>query len=354
MKKIIHIDADCFYAAVETRENPKFEGIPLAVGGLADKRGVIATCNYEARKYGIHSAMSSAVAKQRCPHLLILRPRLALYRKYSEEMRSIFHDYTDIVEPLSLDEAFLDVSNSQKLRGSASLMAKEIKARVYKDLGITVSAGVAPVKFLAKIASDWKKPDGFFLIKPEDVAEFVAPLDVKKLPGVGPVAAKKLSSYGIQTCKDIRHCGLNEMVRLHGAFGSRLFQMSGGEDDRQVSISSERKSVSVERTYEEDITDLEQGADLVSALFTSLLGRWENVPPGHHIKGVFVKVKFNDFSVTTLESSSESARPMSATKFHQMLLHAWSRKRLPVRLLGIGYRLDIWTENQLELPLNEP
>lgn len=352
MKKIIHIDADCFFAAVETHENPKYCGIPLAVGGSADKRGVIATCNYEARRFGIHSAMSSAMAIKRCPQLTIVRPRMSVYRQYSERMRGIFLDYTEKIEPLSLDEAFLDVSNSQKLRGSATLIAKEIQTRIVNELGITVSAGIAPVKFLAKVASDWNKPNGFCLIEPSEVSSFIRPLSVKKLPGVGPVGFKKLTQNGIFTCQDIQERGLPEMIRLCGSFGPRLFQMANGEDDREVSVSGKRKSVSVERTFSTDLDKIDGHSQEISDLFSSLMGRWEKISARHQIIGMFVKLKFHDFTVTTLETRPNLDGVLSIEPFELMFQKAWSRKKIPIRLMGMGFKLKARSEVQMEFPFS--
>ena len=192
MRKLIHADCDCFYAAVEVRDNPDLRGRPLAVGGSPEKRGVIATCNYEARDFGVRSAMASGQALRLCPDLLIVPPRMKHYQQVSRDIHSIFSHYTDLIEPLSLDEAYLDVSGSEHCHGSATLMAKELRQKVRTDVGIIISAGVAPNKFLAKIASDWNKPDGLFVITPDQVDEFVKKLPVNKLHGVGKVTAEKL------------------------------------------------------------------------------------------------------------------------------------------------------------------
>src|SRR5690606_32725826 len=199
-RKIIHIDCDCFYAAIEMRDDPRLAGRPLAVGGAADRRGVIATCNYEARAWGVRSAMPTGQALKLCPDLLVVKPRMDAYKAASREIHAIFRDYTELIEPLSLDEAYLDVSDSP----SATRIAQEIRRRVSQQLHITVSAGVAPNKFLAKIASDWRKPNGLFVITPEQVEEFVAALPVSKLHGVGKVTADKLGRLGIVTCLDLR------------------------------------------------------------------------------------------------------------------------------------------------------
>ena len=203
-RKILHIDADSFYASVEMRENPELRGRPIAVGGKAERRGVIATSNYEARKFGVHSAMASSRAMALCPQLIIVPPRFELYRGVSRQFHQIFQLYTKIIEPLSLDEAFLDVSTSSCCSGSATLMAQEILQRINDELQLTVSAGVAPNKFLAKVASDWNKPNGIFVIPPEDIAAFVLELPVKKINGVGKVTASRLKKMGVETCADLQ------------------------------------------------------------------------------------------------------------------------------------------------------
>src|SRR5690606_11530943 len=204
VRKIIHVDCDCFYAAIEMRDDPSLAGKPLAVGGSPDKRGVVATCNYDARAYGVRSAMPMRTAVKLCPDLTIVRPRMDVYKAVSRQIHQIFRDYTEIIEPLSLDEAYLDVSDSSHFNGSATRIAREIRRRVASELHITVSAGVAPNKFIAKIASDWRKPDGMFVVTPEQVDEFVAALPVNKLHGVGKVTAEKMARLGIRTCADLR------------------------------------------------------------------------------------------------------------------------------------------------------
>ncbi|MEE3267637.1 MAG: DNA polymerase IV, partial [Pseudomonadota bacterium] len=204
MRKIIHCDCDCFYAAVEMRDNPALTDIPIAIGGSVEQRGVVATCNYPARAFGIHSAMPMAQALKRCPHLTVIRGDMAKYKAVARQVFAIYRDVTELIEPLSLDEAFLDVSEVTLHHGSATRMAEAIRHRVKQEVGITVSAGVAPNKFLAKIASDWRKPDGLFVITPDDIDAFVQQLPVKKIHGVGPRTAEKLAELGIQTGADLR------------------------------------------------------------------------------------------------------------------------------------------------------
>lgn len=204
MRKIIHIDMDCFYAAIEMRDDPRLRDIPLAIGGSSDRRGVIATANYPARRFGVHSAMSTAKALLLCPHLKVIPGRMELYKTTSRHLHAIFARYTSLIEPLSLDEAYLDVTDSPQCRGSATLMAEEIRKTIFTELGLTASAGVAPVKFLAKIASDLNKPDGQYIITPEQVTDFVLSLPLRKIPGVGKVTAKRLADLGLETCRMCR------------------------------------------------------------------------------------------------------------------------------------------------------
>ncbi len=353
MKKIIHVDADCFYAAVETRENPEFEFQPIAVGGLPQNRGVIATCNYEARKFGVRSAMPSSEAIKLCPELQVLPPKISLYKEYSQRMRKVFSQYSDIVEPLSLDEAYLDVTDSPYFRGSASLIAEQIRFQINQEVGISVSAGVAPVKFLAKIASDWRKPNGIFVISPENVKHFMPELPVDKLPGVGKVTNKKLARHGIYTCGDLQGCGLDQLVRLFGAFGPKLFKMSRGEDEREVLLPSGRKSLSVEKTYAEDIKGLGNLFPKLEPLLSELDNRLDRTRAASHASKAFIKLKFSDFSVTTMEASiPRSSAEGRQNTYGRLLSAAWQRKKMPVRLLGVGVRLS--QPSPLQMSLNLP
>lgn len=204
MRKIIHIDMDCYYAAVEMRDFPEYRGKPLAVGGSSDRRGVISTCNYEARKFGVHSAMATAYALKLCPDLILVPTRMQVYKDVSLQIREIFSRYTQVIEPLSLDEAYLDVSECQQYKGSATLIAAAIRRDILAETGLTASAGIAPVKYLAKVASDLNKPNGQYVITPEAIPEFVKTLSLRKIPGVGKVTAEKLSSLGLNTCGDVQ------------------------------------------------------------------------------------------------------------------------------------------------------
>ncbi|MBM3109311.1 DNA polymerase IV [Pseudomonas arcuscaelestis] len=336
-RKIIHIDCDCFYAAIEMRDDPRLSGRPLAVGGSAERRGVIATCNYEARAYGVRSAMSSRHALNLCPDLLIVKPRMDAYKEASREIHTIFRDYTDQIEPLSLDEAYLDVSDSSWFAGSATRIAADIRRRVAQQLHITVSAGVAPNKFLAKIASDWRKPNGLFVITPDQVEAFVAVLPVSKLHGVGKVTADKLGRLGISTCLELRDWSRLALAREFGSFGERLWGLARGIDDRAVHNDSRRQSVSVENTYDVDLPDLASCLSKLPDLMETLAGRIQRIDDSYRPGKPFVKVKFHDFTQTTLEQAG-AGRDLSS--YQQLLSQAFARGGKPVRLLGIGVRLQ--------------
>ena len=266
----------------------------------------------------------------------------------SRQLQAVFHELTPLVEPLSLDEAFLDVTDVEGFRGSATWMAEWLKAECYRRTGITVSVGAAPTKFLAKIASDWEKPDGLTVIPPERVDAFVRHLPVKKLHGVGPATGAKLDAMGITTCADLRELPIDKLLEDFGKFGRRLYELARGIDDRPVRVERERKSVSVETTFDHDLPDLATASAALAPLCTKLQGRLER--HGHPpMAGLFVKVRFDDFSLTTLESRGLSPDPESYTR---LLEQAWARARRPVRLLGVGVRLvPEEARQQLTLPL---
>lgn len=347
-RKIIHIDADCFYAAVEIRDNPKLKGLAIAVGGSASRRGVIATASYEARKYGVRSAMASATAIKRCPDLILLPGRMAVYREASRQMREIFAEYTDLIEPLSLDEAFLDVSNCQQCKGSATLIAQQIRQRIETSIGITVSAGIAPNKFIAKIASDWNKPNGQYVVTPEQVDRFMADLPVKHIWGVGKVTAAKLENLGIKTCADVRNYDIYRFVQQFGQFGEHIHKLAHGIDNRPVVSEWRRKSISVENTYEQDLPDLESCLAQLPALLESLEKRRKNLDDDYRIQNCFLKMKFRDFSQTTVERKNTS--PILGD-FSALCEQAWTRGEIPVRLLGLGVKLDDLTESGAQMDL---
>ena len=341
-RKIIHCDCDCFYASIETRDNPDLANLPIAVGGSPNRRGVVATCNYEARKFGIHSAMASAYARKLCPDLIIIRPDIEKYREASRLIHEVFQNYTRLIEPLSLDEAFLDVSHCNQFDGSATRIAEAIRREVYDSVGITISAGIAPNKFLAKIASDWEKPDGQFVIRPEQVQAFVATLPVKKLHGVGKVTAAKMKRLGLVCCEDLRLLGEEELRKYFGSFGDRLYNLSQGIDNRPVQTNRIRKSVSVENTFAEDLPSLESCFSALPDLEKQLLKRIQSLKDNYQIQKQFVKIKFHDFVGTTVEMTSSST---DAGNYRTLCEQGFARGDKPVRLLGMGVKLTPLREN---------
>lgn len=350
LRKIIHIDADSFYASVEARDNPELRDKPLAVGGRADRRGVIATANYAARKFGVHSAMAASRAMTLCPQLLIIPPRFEIYRAVSAQFHQIFRDYTPLIEPLSLDEAFLDVTDCDQFQGSATLIAADIRRRVRTELQLTVSAGIAPNKFLAKVASDWEKPDGMFTIAPEQVADFVLALPVSKINGVGRVTAEKLRQMGVQTCADLQALALETLVLRFGKYGQRLYDVARGIDHRQVQTSRLRKSISVERTYAQDIDQTPDMIAQVDELLLELATRFEKIADRYFATKRVVKIKYSDFTQTTLEEiiGDSGEHWNDAAVFHRLVTTAWPRGAKPVRLLGAGLRLQPRHSEELE------
>ena len=336
-RKIIHCDCDCFYASIEMRDNPALRGKPIAVGGSPERRGVVATCNYEAREFGIHSAMASATARRLCPDLIIIRTDMEKYRLASSQIHEIFQRYTDLIEPLSLDEAFLDVSDCDEFRGSATRIAEAIRNEVREVVGITISAGIAPNKFLAKIASDWNKPDGQFAVLPNDVDDFVAKLAVKKIHGVGKVTAAKMHRLNLRTCRDLQNFGADALTEHFGSFGERLFELSRGIDNRPVSTDRIRKSVSVENTFDTDLPDLDSSLEAMLGLLPKLELRLKRLDNHYSIKKQFVKLKFHDFVTTTVEMLSEDTNPEN---YRTLCEQGFARGERAVRLIGVGVRVE--------------
>ncbi len=342
LRKVIHIDCDCFFAAVEMRENPALRDVPLAIGGDADRRGVIATCNYPARRFGVRSAMATAQAKKLCPQLMLLPGRMALYRDVSRQLMVILQQYAQQLEQVSVDEAYLEIDPQM----NATEIAETIRERVRNELGITVSAGIAANKFLAKIASDWNKPDGLWVIRPQQVDDFVAELPLKKIPGIGPAMEKKLALHKLFTCADIRRWPLTELVRTFGRTGAMLYERARGIDHRQLNLERERKSVSVECTFATDLAGESHCLAQLPGLWQRWLERVERSGWNSSALAPFVKVKFADFSQTTLADSHEQA---TQEGFERLLKLALQREQKAVRLLGIGGRLPDIDRKQLTL-----
>ncbi|WP_148715827.1 DNA polymerase IV [Chitinolyticbacter meiyuanensis] len=334
-RKIIHIDCDCFYAAVEMRDRPELRDLPLAVGGRADQRGVISTCNYVARRYGIHSAMPTSRALRLCPTLTLLPHSFDRYREASRRVHAIFKDYTAHIQPLSLDEAYLDVTGSAHCKGSATLIAEEVRRRIREEVGITASAGIAPNKLLAKIASDWNKPDGQFVIRPQDVADFMPELPIAKLWGIGRVTAERLAQQGLVSCGDAQTWPLERLVSEFGNLGASLYSQCRGIDERPVHNDGVRKSLSVETTYAEDLPDLASCMAALPPLYDDLTARLARHGGTLLPHKAVVKIKYRDFTQTTIECVCQEPR---SDVYQALLERAWPRGAKPVRLLGVGVR----------------
>lgn len=346
-RKIIHIDMDAFYVSVELLSRPDLVNKPVAVGRAQEERGVIATANYEARKYGVHSALSVSEAFRLCPHLLLLPPNFGNYERISKEIYQMYCKYTDKVEPIALDECYLDVTG----KGSATLIAKELKYKIRMNYGLTASAGVSCNKLIAKIASDYRKPDGFLLVKPSDVAEFIADIDIRDIQGVGSVTAKKIERLKLgKTCRDLQQIGLIDMIRLFGSYGEKLYYFVRGIDDRPVNAHREIKSLGTEDTFPEDLytedeilNELKRQIEEIKPKAESKKLRW---------KTVTLKVKYRTFiqitrSKSYLDFIDDFERTFDDVK--DLLRGGNIDVSAGVRLVGVTISNFEPTERQLEL-----
>jgi DNA polymerase-4 len=337
---IIHIDMDAFYASVEIRDNPALRGKPVVVGGSTSGRGVIAAASYEARKFGVYSAMPASVAVRKCPNLVFVKSRMEHYAAISKQIREIFFRYTSLVEPLSLDEAFLDVTGSERLFGEAREVAREIKQAIREEVGLVASAGVAPNKFLAKLASDLEKPDGFTFVDPDHVQSFLDPLDVKRVWGVGPQTEKKLLALGVTKIRDLRELSKPTLKRSFGLNSDHFWRLSRGLDTRPVVPDRNAKSVSHETTFSEDLFDRESIAAWLLEL-TDQVGRRLR---RHAIFGktVNLKVRFSDFQTVTrsrtLDVVTQSTHMLAkeANRLLEMLFEEPLARGRSIRLIGMG------------------
>jgi DNA polymerase IV len=335
-RRIIHIDMDAFYASVEQRDKPELRGRPVAVGGSPTARGVVAAASYEARRFGVRSAMPMARAVRLCPELLIVRPDFAKYRAASEKVMAILHSATPLVEPLSLDEAYLDVTQNLWGEPLAMEVARRIKSQILKTLQLTASAGVAPNKFLAKIASGWEKPDGLTVIAPERVESFLQKLPVEALWGVGPVTAKKLRAIGVTQLVEVRSADFPLLQNTVGSLADWLVQLAHGIDERPVEPERDRKSISSETTFARDLTDAAQIERELDALAAEVAAALER--QGLVARTVTIKVRYADFTTVTrshtAQGATRSARSLSVRA--RALLERTDAARRPVRLLGVG------------------
>jgi DNA polymerase-4 len=328
---------DAFYASVEERDRPELVGKPVIVGGTPEQRGVVSAANYVARKFGVHSAMPAITARRLCPHGVFLHPRIRHYAEVSRQIREIFERFTPLVEPLSLDEAFLDVTGSEQLFGSASEIGRQIKHAILSETGLVVSVGVAPNKFLAKSASDIKKPNGFFVVEPEHVQEFLDPLPVERLWGVGKQSSKAFQQLGIRTIGQLRQWPIETLKDRFGSHGEHLWQLAHGIDDDPVVPEREAKSISHETTFEEDIDDLEVLRAWLVDLTEQVAWRLRR----HRLRGrtVHIKVRFADFSLITRSQTLPEPTDITNELWQtadEMLRNRLPANHLPVRLVGMG------------------
>lgn len=363
MKKIIHVDMDCFYAQVEMRDRPELAKVPLAIGGPPHSRSVLCTSNYIAREYGVRSAMPTDMAVKLCPDLVVLRPNFDKYVKISKEIHEVFNKYSTAVESISLDEAYLDVSHHV----NATETARKIKEDILLKTKLTASVGVAPNKFLAKIASDWKKPNGLFVIRPEEVKNFIPTLPVKLIPGIGKKSQEILDSLNIKTCQDLHKAKAEELSFYFGKFAQNLIDFSQGIDHRIVSDEGVRKSLSVENTFSRDLvleSEIKQELyDVYEEMYLRLTSYIENYAAEYNsanlalrIKKVFVKLKYSDFKTSTSEellvsgalSTQEDLSDFSEFHFERFLAlykTTISKRNAPIRLIGLGVRFLCPKEN---------
>jgi len=334
---ILHVDMDAFYASVEERDRPELGGRPVIVGGDPQRRGVVSAANYEARRYGVHSAMPASVARRKCPQGVFLPPRISYYAQVSAQIRQIFDRYTPLVEPLSLDEAFLDVTGSETLFGSAAQIGQRIKQEIRDELHLVASVGVATNKFLAKIASDLGKPDGFVVVPPDRIQEFLDPLPVGRLWGVGQVSNRALDKLGIRTIAQLRRLPVGVLRVCFGSSGEHLWQLAQGIDDRPVVPDQEAKSISHETTFAVDIDDRE----ILRAWLLELTEQVAQRVRRHHLRGrtVHLKVRFADFRTITRSQTLVEPTDVTCELWQaavELLETRLPSEHLPVRLLGMG------------------
>lgn len=349
-RKIIHVDMDAFYASVEQRDDPGLRGRPVLVGSTPGERGVVAAASYEARRYGVHSAMPTARALELCPHAVLKRTRMGYYRQISAEIRAILRSYTPLVEPVSLDEAYLDVTGAERRHGPSERIGWEIKRRIREEIRLTCSVGVAPNKVLAKLASDLKKPDGFLVIRPDEVEAFLEDLPVARLPGVGRATEAQLRAREVATVGELRRVPLKELLDAFGRWGARLFKLARGEDPRPVTSESETKSISRETTFRRDLHDRRALLGVLGELAEEVAGELRK--EGLRARTVRLKVRFSDFDTITrsLTLKDPTDAPGVLRVAAQLLLQHRVGPKREVRLLGVGVsKLEAARTKQLPL-----
>ena len=344
-RAIIHLDMDCFYASIEVRDRPALRDKPVGVGGARERRGVLTTCNYEARKFGVHSAMPTFMALQRCPDLIVLPTRFDVYRREAAVIRGILQRFTNVIEPLSLDEAYLDVTAHP---GAPGPLAQVIRNMIFQKTKLASSAGIGPNKLVAKIASEMNKPNGQLEVEPDQVAEFMLELPVRKIWGIGAVTEQKLQQLGVKTCGELQRFSRPELLEHFGKFGIELYDLCRGIDRRPVEPDRPRKSLSTEETFPADLTTVQQCEERLGELFEELMADLAQKETTRNVTKIFVKLKFADFTRTTAERAGLEP---SINAFRSLLTEAFGRTGKPVRLIGVGVRFAETKPQDAQLPL---
>jgi DNA polymerase-4 len=342
---IVHLDMDCFYAAIEVRDRPSLRGKPVGVGGARDRRGVLTTCNYEAREFGVRSAMPTFMALQRCPQLIVVPTRFDVYRSEAAVIRGILHRFTNLIEPLSLDEAYLDLTAHP---GAPASVAQLIRGLILQKTKLTASAGIGPNKLVAKIASELNKPNGQFEVTPEEVPQFIQPLPVRKIWGVGEKTEQKLEQLGIKTCGEMQKLSRIELQEHFGKFGAELYDLCRGIDDREVTPDRPRKSLSTEQTFTTDLGTIAECEEKLEELYQELMADLAQKETTRAIASIFVKLKFDDFTRTTVERARLDP---TMEGFRALLTEGFARAERKVRLIGIGVRFAEFNQEAAQLAL---
>jgi len=330
---------DSFFASLEIKDKPHLLNKPVAVGGKASQRGVLTTCNYVARKYGIHSAMSTKKALELCNNLIILPVDIDKYRKVSKDIFKIFKCYSKKIEPVSIDEAYLDVTTSNYCRGNPEEMASEIRQCIYQDFGITASAGISSNKLIAKICSNWKKPNGQFTVDDSEIETFIRNVNLKAIPGIGKVNFKKCKSLKMEVCKDMYRLSRDELINIFGSYGNTLFNLIRGIDNREIETNKIRKSISVEDTFVDDLVDINSCQNHIKILYKKLIDRCKaSSIQSRDVREIFIKIKFNDFETITRQKKCSK---IDVNQFYDLFKKNIIEIEKPIRLLGTGFNLKI-------------
>ena len=345
-RKIIHVDMDSFFASIEIRDKPYLQNKPVAVAGRANERGVLTTCNYIARGFGLHSAMPTKKAIQLCKDLVIVPVNIEKYKKESKEIFKIFKCYSKKIEPVSIDEAYIDVTDSDYCSGNPETMASQIRSCIQKDFGITASAGISINKLISKICSDWRKPNNQFSVCDYEISSFIKNVNLKKIPGIGKVNFQKCKNLNMHKCEDMYSCSSDKLSNLFGSYGNNLYNLIRGIDNREIETDRQRKSISIEDTFNKDIRSLEGCRDNIEKLYNKLLARCHNLEISSNlVKEIFIKIKFNNFESITRQVQCTNLNLNQYIKLFNSNIDVITK---PVRLLGVGFTLKQDNANTIQ------